>query len=88
MRAWAEALGTASDSERRAMGKAILMLLGEIETLKESLALSQPTAPAAPELDFTMPDDLPRRSPEPKDDDTATLNLRDRLRAVTHRDRD
>jgi hypothetical protein len=37
LRTWAEALCRSPDSERRAMGKAIEMLLGEIETAKERL---------------------------------------------------
>ncbi len=67
------------------MGKAILMLLGEIETLKETLERSEleplevaETAPA--------PDQPDTRTTQ--DDDTATLNLRERLRAATHRQHD
>ena len=42
LRQWGEALAESPDSERRAMGKAIVMLLDQIESLKTSLAEAQP----------------------------------------------
>ena len=69
------------------MGKAIVMLLDQIESLKTSLAEAQPQP---------QPFDLPDVPASPSqgapydvaDEDTATINLRDRLRAATNRLRD
>lgn len=81
LRQWGEALADSSDSERRAMGKAILMLLDQIESLKTSLAEAQPQPFALPEVTVPVSQDA-------VDEDTATINLRDRLRAATNRLRD
>jgi hypothetical protein len=55
LRRWAEQLAAAADAERRAMGRAILMLLAQIETLQAELgshtsqpALDRPGAPTPP----------------------------------------
>lgn len=78
LRTWAEALCDAAESDRRAMGKAILMLLDQIESLRAELELQvlpdgQPPAPAQPpEHDAAS-------------EDTAPISLRDRFRAATHR---
>ncbi len=85
LRQWGEALGESSDSERRAMGKAIVMLLDQIESLKTSLALAQPQRFELPEVPVPPSQDAPY---DVADEDTATINLRDRLRAATHRLRD
>lgn len=81
LRQWGEALGESSDTERRAMGKAILMLLDQIESLKTSLAEAQPQP-------FALPEVAVPASHDAVDEDTATINLRDRLRAATNRLRD
>ena len=81
LRQWGEALAESSDSERRAMGKAIVMLLDQIESLKTSLAEAQPQPFALPEVTVPVSQDA-------VDEDTATINLRDRLRAATNRLRD
>ncbi len=81
LRQWGEALAESSDSERRAMGKAIVMLLDQIESLKTSLAEAQPEPFALPEVPLPVSQDA-------VDEDTATINLRDRLRAATNRLRD
>jgi hypothetical protein len=85
LRSWAEALCGAAESDRRAMGKAILMLLEQIDSLRA--ALEQPPNPQAPPTD-----DLPGHgpSPDPQADlgsvqDAAAISLRDRLRAAAHR---
>lgn len=52
LRTWATALTGAQEADRKAMGRAILMLLGQIESLRSELdrAAAEPPAPppAAP----------------------------------------
>jgi hypothetical protein len=84
LRAWADALCASADSERRAMGKAILMLLGQIETLKGELELAQRPSHDAAESALAAPDELSHSAADASDG-TATIRLRERLRAATHR---
>jgi hypothetical protein len=51
LRTWANALAGAQEADRKAMGRAILMLLGQIESLRAELdraAAEPPPAPPAP----------------------------------------
>ena len=74
---WAEALCDAAESDRRAMGKAILMLLDQIESLRAELEHQIPDVPPP----------APAQPPEhdAANEDTAPISLRDRFRAATHR---
>jgi hypothetical protein len=47
LRAWATALTSAREADRKAMGRAILMLLGQIESLRSELdrAVAEPPPP-------------------------------------------
>lgn len=88
LRRWAVVLSGDSVPERRAMGRAIQMLLGQIDSLRVELererAASEPVAaePAA--------EDGPEESQEqaPPAEDTTVVGLRDRLRAATQRGHD
>lgn len=50
LRAWANALAGAQEADRKAMGRAILMLLGQIESLRAELdrAAAEPPPPPVP----------------------------------------
>jgi hypothetical protein len=48
LRAWATALTRAQEADRKAMGRAILMLLGQIESLRSQLDRAAPEPPASP----------------------------------------
>jgi hypothetical protein len=87
LRTWAEALCRSPESERRAMGKAIVMLLGEIEILKEKLERPQPASFDVVESAMAVPAQVPQ-GPADAGDDTVTINLRKRLGAAMHRHRD
>jgi hypothetical protein len=87
LRTWAEALCRSTESERRAMGKAIVMLLGEIERLKETVERPQPLSFDVVESAMAVPAQLPDGSADACDD-TVAINLRKRLGAVMHRHRD
>jgi hypothetical protein len=86
LRRWGGALAGAREADRRAMGRAILMLLERIDGLRAELE-RRPAEPApaveapapVPEAEAAaLPDDDP-------DEDTMVVGLRERLRAVTHR---
>jgi hypothetical protein len=51
LRSWATALAGAHEADRKAMGRAILMLLGQIESLRSELerAAAEPAPPPAEE---------------------------------------
>jgi hypothetical protein len=56
LRDWAERLAAATNAERRAMGRAILMLLAQIDELQAQLgAASSPVAPAHPGAQHPRP---------------------------------
>ena len=92
LRQWADALAGAGEAERRAMGKAILMLLDRIETLRTELDRTsqeaQPAEPAAGEPAATeqATGELPAADVPVKD--TSVAGLRERLGAAMHRTRD
>ena len=87
LRQWATALSEAAEPERRAMGRAVLMLFEQVDSLHAELQL-RPPAPephpvasavdgaATSEADATLVADM------------RVLGLRDRWRAATHRGRD
>jgi hypothetical protein len=89
LRQWADQLCEVDDPERRAMGRAIAMLLDRIEELEQELAGASQAAlngdlepngePSSPEPDVVAP---PRSLAEPISvgEDTQQLSLRDRLR--------
>jgi hypothetical protein len=86
LRKWAVGLADAREADRRAMGRAILMLLERIDGLRAELErrpaepVIVPAAPApVPEAEATS---IPEADP---DEDTMVVGLRERLRAVTHR---
>ncbi|HYW29510.1 MAG TPA: hypothetical protein VE824_06865 [Gaiellales bacterium] len=95
LRRWAQQLSTVEDPERRAMGRAISMLLDRIDELERQLhfARQAPAPLSEPALD---PDEEPvRMTLDPIDrgdvgEDTQQLRLRDRIRLATDhlRDRD
>jgi hypothetical protein len=87
LRRWAVGLVGAREADRRATGKAILMLLERIDALRAELE----RRPAKMALSEAEP--LAEAEPEPSaemdpDEDTMVVGLRERLRAVTHRSRD
>ena len=90
LRRWAVSLAGAGEADRRAMGKAILMLLERIDSLRAELE----RRPAEADAVAQEPDPIAEAEPEPLpgDDadaeDTMVVGLRERLRAVTHRSRD
>ncbi len=90
LRRWAVSLAGAGEADRRAMGKAILMLLERIDSLRAELA----RRPAEAAVVAAEPEPVAEAEPEPfpEDDpdaeDTMVVGLRERLRAVTHRSRD
>ena len=49
LRTWAAALSEAEEPDRKAMGRAILMLLGQIESLRTELECSPAEAPSQAE---------------------------------------
>ncbi|HXD71659.1 MAG TPA: hypothetical protein VN615_17465 [Gaiellales bacterium] len=89
LRRWAVGLAGAPEPDRRATGKAILMLLERIDLLRAELE-RRPVEVAVPEAE---PEPVAGAEPEPggetdPDDDTMVVGLRERLRAVTHRSHD
>jgi hypothetical protein len=87
LRRWAVGLVGAREADRRATGKAILMLLERIDALRAELE----RRPA--EMALSEAEPLAEAEPEPSaemdpDEDTMVVGLRERLRAVTHRSRD
>ena len=89
LRRWAVGLVGAREADRRATGKAILMLLERIDALRAELE-RRPAETAVPEAE---PEPVAEAEPEPAaemdpDEDTMVVGLRERLRAVTHRSRD
>jgi hypothetical protein len=90
LRAWAKALTRAGEADRKAMGRAILMLLGQIDSLRAELdRAAEPPVAAPPEA---APADKPAGTA--LDESTETLAVydtgvrrRDRLR-IPGRQRD
>ena len=96
LRQWADALAGAAEAERRAMGRAILMLLDRIESLRAELELERAAPPPQPppaDPEATEPavteqatGELPAADHPGKD--TTVAGLRERLGAAVHRVRD
>ena len=89
LRRWAVGLAGAREADRRATGKAILMLLERIDSLRAELE-RRPVDVAVPEADLepvAEPEPEPASGTDP-DEDTMVVGLRERLRAVTHRSHD
>ena len=90
LRRWAVSLAGAGEADRRAMGKAILMLLERIDSLRAELE----RRPAEAAVVAAEPDPVAEAGPEPLPDDdpdaedTMVVGLRERLRAVTPRSHD
>jgi hypothetical protein len=86
LRRWAVGLSDARDADRRAMGRAILMLLERIDGLRAELDRRPPEPAMAPEIPAPVPETEAAAVPEADpDEDTMVVGLRERLRAVTHR---
>ena len=92
LREWAVALGGAAEADRRAMGRAILMLLERIDALRAELERAapepepEPVEPVEPALTDQPTGELPAGDPPVKD--TTVAGLRERLGAAVHRVRD
>jgi hypothetical protein len=89
LRQWAIALSDAAEPERRAMGRAMLMLFEQVDSLHADLQ----RRPPAPEPHQLLPAVDGAATIEVDADatpveDTRVLGLRDRLRAATRRGRD
>jgi hypothetical protein len=86
LRSWAESLCTAEASDQRSMGKAMLMLFGQIDSLRAELEHHTTETQAAPN-DNDHDDDV-TGEPEPdltSIEATAAISLRDRFRAAARR---
>ena len=83
LREWARVLGGANEPDRRAMGRAIMMLLDQIEALRAELARRPPASEAEVVQDAGPAVELPADT-MPLGDTIAT-GFRDRLRAAAHR---
>jgi hypothetical protein len=92
LRQWAVALAGAGEADRRAMGRAILMLLDRIDALRSELELERASRAPEPEPEQIEPaaeqptGELP--AAEAADKDTTVAGLRERLGAAVHRVRD
>jgi hypothetical protein len=86
LRKWAVALADAREADRRAMGRAILMLLERIDGLRSELERRPADPVIVPEAPAPVPEAEAASIPEvDPDEDTMVVGLRERLRAVTHR---
>ncbi len=90
LRQWADQLCEADDPERRAMGRAIAMLLDRIEELEQELSAAPQAArngdfepngePSWPEQPDVVAPPTSLAEPISVGEDTQQLSLRDRLR--------
>jgi hypothetical protein len=78
LRQWADRLAVVDDPERRAMGRAISLLLDRIDQLERELTSTAGQALPAPEVVSLDP-----AHPADTGEDTQQLSLRDRLRLAT-----
>jgi hypothetical protein len=88
LRQWAIALSGAAEPDRRAMSRAILMLLERVDSLHDELqgrSSAREPSPIAPAVDGAATGEVDAGA-TPVDD--PVLGLRDRLRVATHRGRD
>jgi hypothetical protein len=82
LRQWADRLAVVDDPERRAMGRAISLLLDRIDQLEREL-----TSAAAPPSPSEVVSPRPKH-PAEIGEDTQQLSVRDRLRLATDNLRD
>jgi hypothetical protein len=83
LRQWADRLAAVDDPERRAVGRAISLLLDRIDQLERELTSAAAPPPAPPEVVSPQP-----QHPADIGEDTQQLSLRDRLRLATDNLRD
>jgi hypothetical protein len=90
LRLWAQQLAAVEDPERRAMGRAISMLLDRIDELERQLhfARQAPEPLSEPELDDEPSMALDPIDPADVGEDTQQLRLRDRIRLAADHLRD
>jgi len=90
LRLWAQQLVTVDDPERRAMGRAISMLLDRIDELERQLhfARQAPEPLSEPAFDDEPPMALDPIDPADVGEDTQQLRLRDRIRIAADHLRD
>ena len=86
LREWAQALSERDDPERRAVGRAMVMMLDEIAMLRARLA----RVVEAEDASEPAPPDVGPGEPEPTvaidpDQDTVHMRLRDRIRHAADR---
>lgn len=90
LRTWATALTGANEPDRKAMGRAILMLLGQIESLRTELERSAAEAPPPPPPPAAAEEPAAAVQEESTETiavyDAAAQGLRGRLR-IPHRPR-
>jgi hypothetical protein len=87
LRHWAEALSASGDGERRATGRAIVMLLDRIAELERELAARDAGAEVGPsdEEEWEAGEEEQLDEPLSSLEDTRPLSLRDRLRSAAER---
>ena len=90
LRQWAASLSGADVPERRAMGRAMLMLLGQIDSLRADLERErsryEPVAADGPPAEPIGADSSEHGdAPAPPAEETTAVGLRDRLRGAAHR---
>jgi hypothetical protein len=93
LRRWAQQLTAVDDPERRAMGRAISMLLDRIEDLERQLHFARQAPEPLSEPDPEDDRQLPPLTLDPIDradvgEDTQQLRLRDRIRLAADHLRD
>lgn len=91
LRQWAVALAGAGEADRRAMGRAILMLLDRIDALRSELERASRAPEPEPERIEPAAAEQPTGelpAADPADKDTTVAGLRERLGAAVHRVRD
>ena len=93
LRRWAQQLSTVDDPERRAMGRAISMLLDRIDELERQLHFARQAPEPLSEPDYELDDEpggmaLDPIEPGDVGEDTQQLRLRDRIRLAADHLRD
>lgn len=87
LREWATALSDAAEPERRAMGRAIVMLFEQVDSLHAELQLRS-SAPEPHPVASAVDGAATREADATLVADTRVRGLRDRWRAATHRGHD
>ena len=93
LRRWAQQLSTVDDPERRAMGRAISMLLDRIDELERQLHFARQAPEPLSEPDYVLDDEPSGMALDPIEpgdvgEDTQQLRLRDRIRLAADHLRD